>query len=412
MATLQRGTRSALDLVEAYDPLRHALFSSPRRTVLAVGNRLEQPGVPGREIAAVAAELLRSTGAGVALAAVPFDLDGLATLVVPHERHVVEGPRATLGLDGARPAAAPVNGHANGPVNGNGSRWSVAGVPSRDAYAAAVRDALGRIGVDGSGDPARPHVDKVVLARTLELTGGGPVDPAAIVRRLAARDAGTYTFGIALPPVDGEPRHLVGASPELLVSRDGTRVVSRALAGSATRSADPVVDRARGAALLLSDKDVAEHAFVVDGVRAALEPYCRDLVVADRPSLVATATVWHLQTEVSGVLRDPATTSLELALALHPTPAVCGTPTDAARDAIGALEGFDRGSYAGLVGWLDEHGDGEWAITIRCAELRPSSLRLYAGAGIVAGSEPAAEVAETSAKFRTMLEAMGLDDDA
>jgi isochorismate synthase len=149
---------------------------------------------------------------------------------------------------------------------------------------------------------------------------------------------------------------------------------------------------------------------VADSVRASLEPLCDQLSAPATPRLVATATMWHLQTEIVGELTDPRTSSLQLALALHPTPAVCGVPTAQARATIGELEGFDRDFYAGVVGWCDRSGDGEWVVAIRCAEVRPESLRLYSGAGIVAGSVPSAEVAETSAKFRTMLEAIGLDD--
>jgi isochorismate synthase len=149
---------------------------------------------------------------------------------------------------------------------------------------------------------------------------------------------------------------------------------------------------------------------VTDAVRASLRPLCKKLTASVPPRLIATATMWHLQTEIVGELTDPSTSSLQLALALHPTPAVCGVPTARARAAIGELEGFDRDFYAGVVGWCDRSGDGEWVVAIRCAEVRPDSLRLYSGAGIVAGSVPAAELAETSAKFRTMLEAIGLDD--
>ncbi len=175
-------------------------------------------------------------------------------------------------------------------------------------------------------------------------------------------------------------------------------------------SADPVEDLRRAEELLHSEKDLAEHAFVADAVRAALAPYCAELIVPERPTLLRTAAMWHLSSTVTGILREPSTTALELALALHPTPAVCGTPTDRARAAIGELEPFDRGLYTGVVGWGDATGDGEWVVTLRCAEADGDRLRLFAGAGVVAASDPELELAETSAKFRTFLHVLGLED--
>ncbi|SHH13661.1 isochorismate synthase, partial [Streptoalloteichus hindustanus] len=273
-------------------------------------------------------------------------------------------------------------------------------VPEPEAHLSAVARAVARM---RSGE-----FEKVVLARSLELTvsnGDGPVDVRPLLRRLARRDPGGYTFGIDLP---GE-RTLVGASPELLVSRSGTRVVSNPLAGSRPRSVDPVEDRRRAEELLVSAKDLHEHAVVAEFVVETLRPFCRVLEVPSGPSLVRTASMWHLSTRVSGELVDPGVSALGLACALHPTPAVCGTPTGLARAAIGELEPFDRGFYTGLLGWGDASGDGEWVVTIRCAEAVGNLLRLFAGGGIVADSVPGEELAETSAKFGTMLRALGVD---
>jgi isochorismate synthase len=152
---------------------------------------------------------------------------------------------------------------------------------------------------------------------------------------------------------------------------------------------------------------------VVESVAEALRPFCRTLTVPDRPSLVGTSAVWHLSTQITGELIDPGISALRLACALHPTPAVCGTPPELARRTIAALEPFDRGFYAGAIGWCDAEGDGQWVVGIRCAELfepvgaRPS-MTLYSGAGIMPASQPALELAETSAKFQTLLRAMGL----
>lgn len=198
-----------------------------------------------------------------------------------------------------------------------------------------------------------------------------------------------------------------GPAPELLVSRRGHSLLANPLAGSAPRSSDLAEDVRRAAALLESPKDLLEHAVVVSAIGEALAPYCVDLVVPDRPTLVKTAAMWHLSTTITGTLAPEPASALELACALHPTPAVCGDPTDLARDVISELEPFDRGLYSGVVGWGDAAGDGEWVVTIRCAEAGADSLRLFAGAGVVASSDPVAETAETTAKFRTFLEAVG-----
>lgn len=388
-----------LGLLDAYVPGRSTVFAAPDRTILAVGNRLGADLATAQtELVARMASHFEDSRAAVVLAAIPFDSARRAALVLPDSVRVVPGRRDQR----HRSQEARPEPPARGIAAVNGDRWRLGRLPSRETYAASVAESLLRI--------ERGEVAKIVLARSIDLTGGGPVDAVAILRRLAERDPGAYAYAIGLPSDDGLPRALVGASPELLVQRTGRQVVARPLAGSAERSTDPVVDRQRGAALLGSPKELAEHAFVTEGVRESLAPYCCELAVSATPRLIATAAVWHLQTDVVGRLDDPATSSLELALALHPTPAVCGVPTATARAAIGELEGFDRDFYAGAVGWCDRDGDGEWVIAIRCAEVRPDSLRLYAGAGVVAGSVPAAEVAETSAKFRTMLEAIGLDD--
>jgi isochorismate synthase len=190
------------------------------------------------------------------------------------------------------------------------------------------------------------------------------------------------------------------------VSRFGREVRSNPLAGSAARSGDPVEDRQNAARLLGSAKDHEEHAIVVEAIARTLGPFCRELSWDPEPVLLETPNVWHLSTRFRGLLREPSPGALELVEALHPTPAIAGEPRDVALQTISDLEPFDRGSYAGPVGWVDANGDGEWAIALRCAELRGEHATLYAGAGIVAGSEPAAEVDETERKFRAFLDAL------
>jgi isochorismate synthase len=265
--------------------------------------------------------------------------------------------------------------------------------PRASTYAEAVSTAVARIRAG--------ELRKVVLARTVEVDAGRELDARLLAHRLRAVEPDAYTF--AMPTNDGV---IVGASPELLVSRLGREVRSNPLAGSAPRSGDQEVDRANAEALAASAKDREEHVIVVEAVAETLRPFCVELDWDPEPVLRETPNVWHLSTMFRGILRDPAPTALDLVAELHPTPAIAGTPTDVALATIEELEPFDRGRYAGPVGWVDANGDGEWAIAIRCAELRGDHATLYAGAGIVGGSDPEREVAETEPKFRAFLDAL------
>ncbi|MEU1778522.1 isochorismate synthase DhbC [Streptomyces abikoensis] len=379
---------AATSLLDAYEPGRARFFASPTRTLLAHGTRAEVPHgtapLHRRVTETLEAELLAGNPAPVVVGAVPFDHTAPAALAVPEAVRwappLAEDPLVAL------PAAAPA-----------AADWDIRPVPEPAAYGRAVAEAVRRM--------KRGDFSKVVLARTLELRSSHDLDLPALLQRLARRDPAGYTFAVP----SGPGRTLLGASPELLVSRRGGRLVANPLAGSIPRSADLAEDVRRAAALLESEKDLHEHAVVVDAVREALAPYCRTLDVPARPTLVRTAAMWHLSTTVVGEPADPAVSALELACALHPTPAVCGTPTDTARRVIGELEPFDRGAYTGMVGWGDASGDGEWVVTIRCAEAEERTLRLFAGAGVVEQSSPEAETAETGAKFQTFLQAVGVD---
>ncbi|KAF0812695.1 Isochorismate synthase DhbC [Andreprevotia sp. IGB-42] len=386
---------SATELLARYHT-GASLFSSPRQTVLGEGIAAVLPPCPASELAANATMLLnaqRQPGqpAPVLLGAIPFQLDAPARLFIPAHCELGSGVSAAAvarTVAYAVPAEQPSNLRKPGRVQMQ---------PCPQGYQDNVSSALLRM-----RDTA---LDKVVLSRSLTVEAG--IDVPALLQRLASRNPRGYTFAISLG--EEQPRTLVGASPELLLTRQGTRVVSNPLAGSIPRSADPAEDRRRAEGLLQSAKDKYEHALVVDAVGAALRPFCSTLHVPAQPVLLATPTMWHLSTEVYGELADPATTALELALALHPTPAVCGHPTADAREFIQQVEGFDRRFFTGLTGWCNADGDGEWAVTIRCAEVGEQSATLYAGAGIVAGSEPVLELRETSAKLRTMLGAMQLE---
>jgi len=353
----------------------------PRRTLVADGMRAGY-----RDIGAAQAAL-RSGAAPIVLGALPFDMSGPAALLVPGAVSSTDGPPdwPTGPLPPVRVAAA---------------------MPSPADYRDRIsraRDALA-----ASDNP----LHKVVLARALRLVADAPLDARAVLRRLVAADPAAYGYLVDLTVAGGDyaGMALVGATPELLVARSGDRVVCQPFAGSAPRAADPEVDAANGATLAASAKDRHEHRLVIDTMRAALEPLCDELTIASEPQLSRTAAVWHLCTPISGRLRDKSITAIDLALALHPTPAVGGVPTKAATELIAELEG-DRGFYAGAVGWCDAGGDGRWVVSIRCAQLSADRRTAVAraGGGIVAESDPDAEVAETTTKFATILNALEVE---
>lgn len=333
-------------------------------------------------------------GAGfVALGSFVFDHDNTASqsqLVVPRvvvgRRHgrswlTTIGPVEDGGLPQPQPVPEAPRGLSVGPGALDSSQWA-------DVVAAAVQ----RI--------ARGGLDKVVLARDVLVTADNDIDPRWLAARLARDYTRCWTYLI-----DG----LVGASPEMLVRLESGLATSRVLAGTIRTSPDRDQALDLAAALAESSKDLEEHEYAVRSVAAALAPYCSGMNVPDAPYVLALPNVLHLATDVTAVA-DAAVSSLGLAAALHPSAAVCGTPTAAARELIAELELMDREKYSGPVGWIDAHGDGEWAIALRCGQLDdqdPRLIQLFAGCGIVAGSDPAAEVAESNAKLLPMLQALG-----
>ena len=237
---------------------------------------------------------------------------------------------------------------------------------------------------------------KVVLARDLHVTTQAPIDVIAALKVLADRDPDCFVFACA---------GLIGATPELLIQREGTRAWSRVIAGTAARGSGSSEDAAISAALAASPKEAEEHRYAAESVCQALTPLCRQLTADAKPTVIRLADTQHLATTISGTLAAD-TSALTLAGVLHPTAAVCGTPPGAAMDLIRELEIMDRARYAGPVGWVDSRGDGEWGLALHCGEVDGSRARLFAGCGIVAGSDPAAEAAEAEAKFQPMLRAL------
>lgn len=274
-------------------------------------------------------------------------------------------------------------------------------VPAAEEHVERVRALVESLG--------RGDAQKVVLARALHLRADEPIDPLSLLLELVDADPLGNGYAVDLSAAGGDHtgKFLVGSSPELLVRRVGTTVSCHPFAGTAARSENPDEDAAIADALAASAKDQAEHRFVVDEIVSSLEPLCTSIDVPRTPQLSSTPQLWHLSSPITGVLRDRATSALDLALAVHPTPAVAGVPRRAAMDAIARIEG-PRGFYAGAVGWTDERGDGEWMVSIRGLELAADGLSgvATAGGGIVEASDPDAELAETTAKFRTILAAL------
>ncbi|GAC1387968.1 MAG: hypothetical protein NVSMB4_14420 [Acidimicrobiales bacterium] len=244
--------------------------------------------------------------------------------------------------------------------------------------------------------------DKVVLAREVCVDTNRVIHVPTVLRRLRSLYP-VCTVVSAPAPAGGR---FIAASPELLISRLGSSVRSHPLAGTIPRSGNPEADRVLAEGLLGSAKDRAEHDWVVRDVRRVLEPLCVSLDVPTEPSIVSFRNVSHLGTLVSGTLGENRPSALALAADLHPTAAVGGTPREAALEWLGAHERLDRGPYAGPVGWVDSRGDGEWVVGIRSAVIDGNTARLFAGVGVVEGSDPASELAETQFKLQALLAAV------
>ena len=323
---------------------------------------------------------------------------GTFTFDASSDGSVLIVPRTVLGRDshgrawlttvterGEAPATWPPPATAE-PAAPAGIRWRDGSLPG-PRWEQAVAEAVASIKAGG--------LRKVVLARDVFATAEEPIDARVLLRRLAGRYPDCFTFAC-----DG----MIGATPELLVRRAGNQVSALVLGGTLPRGADPAHDQALGEELLASAKNNEEHAYAVDSVREALGPLCQALDVEARPSLLKFPNLQHLGTQVRGILADRETprSALALAAAVHPPAAVCGTPALVALELIHDLEHMDRERYAGPVGWVDADGNGEWGIALRCGQLSGRTARLFAGCGIVAGSELTAELAETLVKLQPM----------
>jgi menaquinone-specific isochorismate synthase len=324
----------------------------------------------------------------IAFTSFSFEADQQSVVVVPRVvLGVRDGQAFVTTIDGtsAEPSRAPLR--SPGPLT-----WSD-GQMSGDGYKAVVAEAVSAI--------RGGAFQKVVLARDVVATAGVPLDVRPLLVRLAERYPQCWTYA-----VDG----LIGATPEMLVRRQGDRIFSRVLAGTGWRggaehagSENP--DDAVADFLRASGKNTEEHEYAAVSAARALDPYCAKLEVPEHPSVLRLANVVHLATDLTGQLARPVSV-LELAGALHPTAAVCGTPTEAAGEFIRTSGGLDRDRYAGPVGWMDADGNGELGIALRCARVSGPTARLYAGGGIVADSAPENELEETYAKMAALRDAL------
>jgi len=355
LAAIDHDDRTGLDVVDGWRPRPRAIGALPY--------------LPGSaaELVVPAVTVVKAPGGACWVTTVVDDAD---------ERDPTDPTDLLAGLAGPVPAAADARIEAVTPI---------------DTYLAAVAAARDAV--------AAGRITKAVIAREIAVRCATPIDRHGVLHRLKAAFGSSYRFA-----VDG----FVGASPELLVEVEGRTVRSRPLAGTAPRAADPAADAAIAAALVDSTKNQVEHRVVIDVVHDTLLPWCSYLDWEPEPQILPVANVQHLATRMEGQLSSPPPPVTTLARALSPTPALGGHPRDDALALIAEVEGVERDLYGGAVGWVDGDGDGTWAVAIRCAQFADGGrvARLHAGGGIVAASDPLAELAETQAKFQAMLGAL------
>lgn len=360
------------------------LLSRPDRSIRTQGikNRFHDPFE--------AATALRDGEASLVVGAIPFDTADRAALVEPETVVRAEGPLEPPAFYRGQEAARGLVVE------------SVEAASTAEEHRATVAAAVATI--------MQTRLEKVVLARVVDVVFEQAPDPLLIAARFLDLSANRDGFAVDLSST-GRDEHcgamFVGSSSEMLVRRDGRRVSAFPLAGSAARTGDRVTDQAAAQALLDSSKDLDEHQFVVEHYRRVLEPLCSTLDIPASPEVHSTSEMIHLGTRISGELKDDGYSALDLALMLHPTPAICGTPTDDAQGIITEVE-EPREFYAGCVGWCDSSGDGEYMVSIRCSMIDGRNARIWGGGGIVADSSPAAEAEETTAKMQTALRALNV----
>ncbi|SFN23770.1 isochorismate synthase [Izhakiella capsodis] len=368
-------------------------FMSPHRCFTASGcfRRFSSPAADGDNVNGtfqrqMADAFVQARAAGIAspviVGAIPFDTHQPSALFIPQ--------RCELFSRSEEQQAA-----AQAPAPDAMNTIERKDIPAQPQFEAMVASAAGLT--------ATPEVDKIVLSRLIDITTDKTPDSRQLLTQLIAQNPTSFNFHVPLP--DGGV--LLGASPELLLRKEGDHFSSLPLAGSARRQTNHRLDSLAGEQLMASEKDRHEHQLVIEAMRQVLTPCSEQLNVPDSPHLMTTPTLWHLATQIDGRARS-GQNALALACRLHPTPALSGFPHQTAKRLIDELEPFDRQLFGGIVGWCDDRGNGEWVVTIRCARLRKNQVRLFAGAGIVPASSPESEWRETGVKLTTMLNVLGL----
>ncbi|WP_370978711.1 isochorismate synthase [Agaribacterium sp. ZY112] len=324
----------------------------------------------------------------VALGIIPFCESETAKFIVPEQLYVASSLRPEhLKTKQPTPTQPP----------------SIAPEPKPSDYTDAVQKALKEM--------TKGRFEKVVLSRALTIQSREPIALNNLLATLLKQNSKGYTFCAEIG--EGENKNsLIGSSPELLVSRKGRQVCSNPLAGSRKRDIEENKNETLSFSLLESDKDLREHSLVVEAVENTLQNHCSNLYSPMLPSVISTPSMLHLSSYLEGTLQNESTSVLKLATDLHPTPAVCGFPKEAAKQFIDQQEPFDRRYFTGLVGWVDSRGNGEWVVVIRSAEVSEFSVKVFAGAGIVEGSIPNDELDETGNKMRTILNALNISLDS
>ncbi|HAS6159492.1 TPA: isochorismate synthase [Vibrio vulnificus] len=359
-------------------------FASPNNTMMGIGVQEEHlQTLPFSELADVANNMLKNAKTSesdnpVLFGVVPFNQENMTRFVIPKTLYISSSTRASHTSASSAPQARLISS------------------PSGHHYKQGVHDLLGMF--------ANQELSKVVLSRAIEVATETDIQQQALLRNLLSINAKGYTFAAQI----GDNQKLMGASPELLVAKKGSHLISNPLAGSRPRSESEQQNQASIQSLLNTGKDLHEHGLVVEEVERVMSKYCCNLYTPMVPSVIETQTMLHLSTQLEGQVLDPAINVLQVAAELHPTPAVCGYPREKAYEAIKRLEQFDRGYFTGMVGWCDSRGNGEWVVTIRCAEVQPRRMKVFAGAGIVNESQPQSELDETGAKMNTILKAAGI----
>lgn len=362
-------------------------FASPHNSMLGVGieQQLDQ-AIPFSELALRANQMLEQVKKSendnpVLFAIVPFDEKTPTKFFIPEKLYVSSSARE----------------RKNNKVGAN--KATVISSPTGNDYKQGVATLLNLFNTT--------DLSKVVLSRSVRIATDQIIDQTALLRNLLAINSLGYTFAVDI----GKETKLMGASPELLLAKKGGHVVSNPLAGSRPKSINESDNQISHTSLLDTQKDLNEHSFVVEEVEKVLSGYCRNLFTPMVPSVIETETMLHLSTRLEGQAIDPDINSLQIAAELHPTPAVCGFPRHSAYQAIKQIEKFERGYFCGMIGWCDARGNGEWVVTIRCAEVSQREMCIFAGAGIVHESSPQSELEETGAKMSTILKAAGIKID-